>query len=38
VLHPGRYLELDPAHEAAAVAAMADLLAPYVDQSDEEAA
>jgi hypothetical protein len=38
VLQPGRYLELDQAHEESAVAAMADLLAPYVDQSDEEAA
>ena len=37
-LRPARYVDLDQAHEEAAVAALADLLAPYVDQSDEEAA
>ena len=36
-LQPVRYVPLDEAHEVAAVAALADLLAPYVDQSDEEA-
>lgn len=38
VLRPGRYLELDTAHEAAAVAALADLLAPYAEVPEEEAA
>lgn len=38
VLQPGRYLELDQAHEEAALAALADLLAPFTDQRDEEAA
>ncbi|MHB1502917.1 MAG: hypothetical protein ACYCTL_01745 [Acidimicrobiales bacterium] len=38
VLHPGRYLELDDAHAEAAVAALADLLAAYVDGPEEEAA
>ena len=37
-LRPACYVDLDQAHEEAAVAALADLLAPYVDQSDEEAA
>ncbi len=37
-LEPARYVPLDPAHEEAAVTALADLLVPYVDQSDEEAA
>ena len=38
-LRPVRYLHLDEAHEVAAVAALADLLVPYVvDQSNEEAA
>ena len=37
-LRPARYVHLDEAHEVAAVGALADLLAPYVDQSDEEAA
>ncbi len=38
VLHPGRYLELDDANEEAAVTALADLLAPYVEVPEEEAA
>ena len=37
-LRPACYVDLDQAHEEAAVAALAGLLAPYVDQSDEEAA
>ena len=37
-LRSARYVHLDHAHEEAAVAALADLLAPYVDQSNEEAA
>ena len=37
-LHPGRYLELDHDHEQAAVAALADLLAPYVEVPEEKAA
>jgi hypothetical protein len=35
-LHPARYVRLDPAHEEAALSALADLLAPCVDHSDEE--
>jgi hypothetical protein len=38
VLHPRRYLELDHTHEQAAVGALADLLAPYVEVPDEKAA
>jgi hypothetical protein len=38
ILGPARYVHLDQAHEEQAVAALADLLAPYVDQCDEAAA
>ena len=38
LLHPSRYLELDHAHEEAAVAALAALLASYADLAEEEAA
>lgn len=38
VLQPGRYLDLDDAHEQAAVAALADLLTLYADVPEEEAA
>jgi hypothetical protein len=38
LLHPGRYLDLDHTPEEAAVAALADLLAAYVDAPEEEAA
>jgi hypothetical protein len=38
MLQPVLYVQLEPIHEEAAVAALADLLAPYVDQSNEEAA
>ena len=37
-LQPARYVPLDQAHEEAAVAALADLLVPYVDQPEEEEA
>ena len=37
-LQPARYVHLDQANEAAAVTALADLLAPYVDQPEEEEA
>ena len=37
-LQPVRYVSLDEAHEEEAVAALADLLAAYVNQSHEEAA
>ena len=37
-LGPARYVTLDTAHEAAAVAALADLLAPYLEPDEEEAA
>jgi hypothetical protein len=37
-LQPARYVHLDQAHEAAAVTALADLLASYLDQPDEEEA
>jgi len=37
-LQPVRYVALDPAHEGAAVAALADLLAPYLEPDEEEAA
>lgn len=33
-----RYVDLDRAHEEAALGALADLLAPYVDQPDQEEA
>ncbi|MDA8313179.1 MAG: hypothetical protein M0Z46_21700 [Actinomycetota bacterium] len=32
------YIPLDPAHEEAAVTALADLLAPYVDDPDDQEA
>ena len=35
-LQAARYVPLDQAHEEAAVTALADLLAPYVHQPDEE--
>jgi hypothetical protein len=35
-LRPVRYVTLDQAHEAAAIAALADLLAPYLIRSVEE--
>ncbi len=38
ILEPARYVPLDPAHEEAAVAALADLLAPYLIRSVEEEA
>jgi hypothetical protein len=34
VLQPARYVELDDAHEKAALAAFADLLAPYVKRPE----
>ena len=37
-LQPVRHVTLDQAHEEAAVAALADLLAPYLVRSDEEEA
>ena len=37
-LGPARYVTLDQAHEEAAVAVLADLLAPYLVRSDEEEA
>ncbi len=37
-LQPVLYVQLEPIQEEAAVTALADLLAPYVDQSNEEAA
>ena len=37
-LEPARYVTLDQALEEAAVCALADLLAPYVEHSEEEAA
>lgn len=37
-LHPARYVLLDVAHEEAALAALADLLATYTDPDDVEAA
>jgi hypothetical protein len=37
-LGPARHVTLDEAHEEAAVAALADLLAPYLVRSDEEEA
>jgi len=38
LLHPSRYLDLDHAHEEAAVAALAALLASCADLAEEEAA
>ena len=35
---PARYVTLDQAYEAAAVAVLADLLAPYFQSDEEEAA
>ena len=37
-LEPACYVTLDPAHEEEAVAALADLLAPYLKPDEEEAA
>lgn len=37
-LEPARYVHLEPAHEEAALAALADLLATYTDPDDVEAA
>ena len=37
-LEPARYVTLDQAHEEAAVAVLADLLAPYLEPDEEEAA
>lgn len=37
-LEPARYVTLDQTHEEEAVAALADLLAPYLDQPDQEEA
>lgn len=37
-LGPAGYVGLDGTHEEAALAALADLLAPYTDQRDREAA
>ena len=37
ILQPVRFVDLDQAHEEAAIAALADLLAPYLDP-DQEAA
>ena len=37
-LQPARYVALDQAHEEAAVAVLADLLTPYVEPDEEEAA
>ena len=37
-LGPAGYVGLDGTHEEAALAALADLLAPYADQRDREAA
>ena len=37
-LQPARYVTLDQALEEAAVAALADLLAPYLEPDEEEAA
>jgi hypothetical protein len=34
VLQPSRYVELDHVHEEAALAALADLLVPYLDQPE----
>jgi folylpolyglutamate synthase/dihydropteroate synthase len=38
MLHPARYVPLDAAHEEAALAALAELLATYTDPDDVEAA
>ncbi|HVC15327.1 MAG TPA: hypothetical protein VND62_10765 [Acidimicrobiales bacterium] len=38
ILQAGSYVHLDQAYEEAAVAALADLLAPYADAPEEEAA
>ena len=38
ILQPVRYVDLDQAHEEAAVVALADLLATYVDAPAEKAA
>ena len=38
ILQPGRYVDLDQAHEEAAIAALADLIVPYLDPNGEEAA
>ena len=37
-LQPVLYVPLDEAHEGAAVGALADLLAPYLEPDEEEAA
>jgi hypothetical protein len=37
-LRPVRYVHLDEAHEEAAVCALADLFAPYLEHSAEEEA
>ena len=37
-LQPVRHVTLDQAHEEAAVAVLADLLAPYLEPDEEEAA
>jgi len=37
-LRPACYVFLDQAHEAAVVAALADLLAPYLEPDEEESA
>ena len=37
-LRPARHVDLDQAHAAAAVAVLADLLAPYLESDEEEAA
>ena len=37
-LQPARYVALDQAHEEAAVCALADLFAPYLEHSAEEEA
>ena len=37
ILQPVRYVDLDEAHEEAAVAALADLLVPYVEPEEDAA-
>ena len=37
ILQPIRYVDLDEAHEEAAVAALADLLVPYVEPEEDAA-
>jgi len=36
VLQPPRYVELDESHEEAALAALADLLVPWLDQPETD--